>query len=143
MRAISAILAAALLAGCGASAPTVPSFELPSIDTSALQRLLDDAIAEAQQIGETASVDLPAALAETLEANNIELPAIPANAAEMCSALGTPGASSEAGAVLRGLIQSVVEGGEVGLAIGLLTTVVFTTCPIWSPHLEDVVEQFL
>ena len=121
----------------------MPTFDVPSIDTAALQQLLDDAIAEAQQISQTASLDLPAALAETLEANNIELPAIPANAAEMCATLGTPGASPEAGALLRGLIQSAVEGGEVGLAIGLLTTVVFSTCPIWSPHLEQVVEQFL
>jgi hypothetical protein len=25
----------------------------------------------------------------------------------------------------------------------LLTTVVYTTCPTWSPHLETAIEQFL
>jgi hypothetical protein len=68
---------------------------------------------------------------------------MPTNAREICDTLGTPGAGTSAPAALRALIESFVAGGEVGLAIGLLTTVVFTTCPAWSPHLETVIEQFL
>jgi len=113
------------------------------MDTAAVQQLLDDAIAEAERMADTASVELPATLAEILEQNGIELPAAPTKAPEICDALGTPGVGTTAAAALRSLIESFVAGGEVGLAIGLLTTVVFTTCPIWSPHLETAIEQFL
>jgi hypothetical protein len=136
-------LAATIVLGCGASAPTSPSIEQPSIATSALQQLLDDAIAEAERMAEKASVELPATLAETLERNGIELPAAPTNAREICDTLGTPSVGATPSAALRDLIESFVAGGEVGLAIGLLTTVVFTTCPVWSPHLETAIEQFL
>ena len=135
MNSIALVLAATLVLGCGASAPPLPSFEL--------QQLLDDAIAEAQQLAETASVELPATLAETLEQNGIQLPAVPSNAREICDSLGTPGAGTAPEATLRSLIAKFVTGGEVGLAIGLLTTILFTTCPIWSPHLEPAIDQFL
>jgi hypothetical protein len=143
MKLTALALVATIVVGCGTSVPTVPSVEPPGVDTSVLQQLLDDALAEAQRAAEAASVDLPATLAETLEQNDIELPAVPTNARDMCDALGTPGVGTAAPTMLRALIDSFVAGGEVGLAIGLLTTVVFTTCPVWSPHLETAIEQFL
>jgi hypothetical protein len=136
-------LAATIVLGCAASAPMLPSSERPSVDVSAVQQLLDDAIAETKRRAQTATVELPTALAETLEQNGIQLPAVPSNAREICDTLGTPGVGTSAAAVLRTLIDSFVAGGEIGLAIGLLTTVVFTTCPTWSPHLETAIEQFL
>lgn len=142
MKPLALALITAIVVGFGASAPAAPSIGVPTIDASAVQQLLDDAIAEAERLAETATVDLPAALAQTLEQNGIDLPAMPANAGEICDALGIPGAGSTAATTLRTLIESFAQGGEIGLAIGLLTTVVFTTCPIWSPHLETAIEQF-
>jgi hypothetical protein len=137
----AAFLAATIALGC-ASAPPLSS-ESPAVDTSALQQLLDDAIAEAQRAADTAAVELPATLAETLEQNGIDLPTAPTNAREICDALGTPDERTSASSTLRSLIESFVAGGEVGLVIGLLTAVVFTTCPIWSPHIETAVDQVL
>jgi hypothetical protein len=135
MKGLTLALAATIVLGCATSAPPPPSFDL--------QQMVDDAIAEAQRLADRASVDLPATLAETLEQNGIELPAVPTNAREICGALGTPSADTSPTATLRSLIEKFVTGGEVGLAIGLLTTVVFTTCPIWSPHLETAIDEFL
>jgi hypothetical protein len=138
---ISLLLAATIALGCSSAPPA--STDSPALDTSALQQLLEDGIAEAQRAAGTAAVELPATLAETLEQNGIDLPAAPTNAREICDALGTPGAGATASTALRSLIDTFVAGGEVGLAIGLLTTVVFTTCPMWSPHIETVVDQVL
>lgn len=143
MKLLGLAFAGMIVLGCGASGPTVPSSERPSIDTSAVQQLLDDAITQAEGLAEAAMIELPATLAETLEQSGVELPAVPGNAREICDALGTPDVGTTPATALRSLIGSFVAGGEVGLAIGLLTTVVYTTCPTWSPHLETAIEQFL
>ena len=56
--------------------------------------------------------------------------------------MGFPGANTLAGAGLGAVIDGLA-GLEVGLVVGLLVTVVFKTCPIWSPHLEQAIEDLL
>ena len=145
---LSLLLATALLVSCGSGPPALPSIELPSFDTSAIERLVEDAIAEVERVAasppaiELPQVELPPELETLLEERNIQLPPLPSNAAEICAALGTPvGAAASTG--LSSVIQHLLIGGEVGLVVGVLVTVVSRTCPVWMPHLETAVEQLL
>ena len=142
------LLAGALLVSCGSGAPALPSIQLPSFDTTAIEQLLEDAIAEVERVAasppaiELPQVELPAELETLLEEQNIELPPLPSNATEICAALGTPvGAAASTG--LNTVIQHLLIGGEIGLVVGVLVTVVSRTCPVWMPHLETAVEQLL
>ena len=56
--------------------------------------------------------------------------------------MGFPGASAVTGAGLGAVIDGLA-GLELGLVVGLLVTVVFRTCPTWSPHLVQAIEQLL
>jgi hypothetical protein len=142
------LLAAALIASfglsCTVSGPAIPSIELPSFDTAAVEQLVQDAIAEVERLAQSPPpIALPPDLASLLEQNNIALPPLPSNAAQICEALGTPGVAGATGAGLSALIETLAAAGEAGPAIGLLVTVVFSTCPIWSPHLETALEGLL
>lgn len=143
MRFTSLALALIIVLGCSGASVARPSVELPNVDTAALQRLVDDAIAEVDRLAATTSIELPPDLAALLGANNIALPALPSNANDICQSLGTPGVSTVAGAGLSTLIETLATGTEVGLVVGLLVTVVFRTCPIWMPHLETSIEHLL
>jgi hypothetical protein len=142
MRLASVVLALLFAISCDAAAPAIPTFELPSFDSAAIDRLVDDALAEVDRLAD-APLELPADLARTLEANDIRLPALPTNADEICSALGTPGVGSLTAGGFSTLIEQLVVGSEVGLVVGLLVVVVSRTCPVWMPHLETAVEQLL
>jgi hypothetical protein len=110
-------------------------------DTSEVEQLLRDAIAEIDHLAASPpAIDLPVDLASLLEQNGVGLPPLPSNAAEICDTLGTPGLAGATGAGLGAIIERFASGGEVGLAAGLLVTVVFSTCPAWSPHLETALE---
>jgi hypothetical protein len=152
IRAISVLsslaLAGALLTGCGAGAPALPSIQLPSFDTTAIEVLVSDAIAEVERVVasppaiDLPPVELPPDLASLLDDQDIQLPPLPSNAAEICQALGTPtGAAASTG--LSTVIQHLLIGGEAGLVVGVLVTVVSRTCPVWMPHLATAVEQVL
>ena len=141
---VALALVVAIIVSCGVGqAPTIPAIELPSIDTAALQTLVDDALAEVGNLTENPpQIDLPPDLATLLAEHQIELPPLPTNAQEICDAMGIPGASTVAGAGLGAVLDGLA-GLEVGLVVGLLVTVVFRTCPIWSPHLEQAIEDLL
>ena len=145
-RSIALVLAAAIAIGCtgvGGQGPTIPPIELPTIDTAALQTLIDDAAAQVGTLTENPpQIDLPPELDTLLAEHQIELPPLPTNAQEICDAMGFPGASTVAGGGLGAVIDGLA-GLEVGLVVGLLVTVVFKTCPIWSPHLEQAIEDLL
>ncbi len=137
-------LAAAIAVSCSGSGPVLPSFELPTFDTAAVQELVDEAIAEVGRV--TASppaIELPPSLAALLEENDIRLPPLPSNVTEICQALGTPGVGAAASAGLSGLIESLIAGAESGLVIGMLVTVVVRTCPAWTPYLETAIKELL
>jgi hypothetical protein len=142
------VLAGALLTACGASAPALPSIQLPSFDTTAIEDLVSDAIAEVERVVasppaiDLPPVELPPELATLLDDQDIQLPPLPSNAAEICQALGTP-AGTAASTGLSTVIQHLLIGGEAGLVVGVLVTVVSRTCPVWMPHLETAVEQVL
>ena len=145
---LSLLLVAALLISCDSTTPALPSIQLPSFDTTAVQQLVEDAVAEVERLAasppslDLPPVELPAELESLLETHNIELPPLPSNATEICAALGTPvGAAASTG--LSAVIQHLLIGGEAGLVVGVLVTVVSRTCPVWLPHLETAVEQLL
>ncbi len=153
MRLVTLILAALLTVSCsGVGAPPLPTFdlptfdlpqvELPSFDTAAIDQLVDDALAEVDRV--TADPpELPADLQRLLDENQIELPAVPTNAAEICEVLGVPGVGSIAAAGLTALIEELIVGAELGLVVGLLAVVITKTCPVWMPHLETAADQLL
>jgi hypothetical protein len=139
-----AVLLAAMLLACGGSTPPRASIEAPSFDAAAVQQLLDDAMADLDRLaGDPPVIELPAEVAALLEEADIRLPAVPSNAAEICQTLGTPGDAGATGAGLRPILEGFVAGGEVGLAVALLSTVVFSTCPTWSPHIETLLQEGL
>ena len=135
-------LVAVIVVACGGTGMAVPTFELPQFDTAAIDRLVDEARAEVDRLAST-PIELPPDMAALLAEHDIEVPALPSNAPEICAALGTPGASSVASAGLAGLIESVAAGGEAGGVVGIMVAVVFRTCPVWMPHLESALEQVL
>lgn len=148
MARIALALAASILVSCSAGSPALPSIQLPSIDTEAVESLVADAIAEVERIAasppaiELPPIELPADIANLLQERNIQLPPLPSNAAEICMALGTPvGTAASSG--LSTVVQHLLIGGEIGIVVGLLVTVVSRTCPTWMPHLETAVEQLL
>jgi hypothetical protein len=143
-KSVALALVAAISISCsGGQAPTIPAIELPSIDTAALQTLVDNALAEVGNLTENPpQIDLPPELATLLAEHQIQLPPLPTNAQEICDAMGFPGSSTLTGAGLGAVIDGL-SGLEVGLVVGLLVTVVFRTCPIWSPHLERAIEDLL
>jgi hypothetical protein len=121
----------------------MPAIELPTIDTAALQAQVDAALAEVGNVAQNPpQIDLPPDLGALLAEHQIQLPPLPSNAQEICEAMGFPGASTVAGAGLGAAIDALA-GLETGLVVGLLVTVVFRTCPIWSPHLEQALEELL
>ena len=135
--------AATFAVACGAEI-RLPQVELPTFDTSSVTRLVDDAATEAGRVASSISIDeIPAGLASLLEENDIRLPPLPSNAAEICGAMGVPGVSSLASAGLSEVIGTFAAGGEVGIVVGILVTVVFKTCPDWSPHLENAIGELL
>jgi hypothetical protein len=137
-RALSVALAALLILGCGAEAPAAPS-----IDIGALQTLVDEALVEVGNVAANPpEIDLPPEIDAFLAEHQIQLPPLPSNAAEICNVLTLPGASALGGAGLGALAEGV-SGLELGLVVGLLVTVVFRTCPVWSPHLEQALEELL
>jgi hypothetical protein len=145
---LSLLLAAAMLVSCGAGTPALPSIELPDFDTEAIEELVADAIAEVERVAasppaiDLPSFELPPDLARLVAEQDIQLPPLPSNATEICDALGTPvGTAASAG--MSTLIQHLIIGGEVGIVVGLLVTVMSRTCPVWMPHLETAVEQLL
>lgn len=141
-------LAALLGAACAISTPALPEVQLPDVqlptfDTAGVTRLLDDAAAEVDRLASSVSIEeIPADLAALLEEHDIRLPPLPSNAAEICAAMGTPGVSTIASAGLGEVIGTFASGGEVGIVVGLIVMVVFKTCPEWSPHVENVVQEF-
>jgi hypothetical protein len=137
------LLAAAVTLACSGEVATIPSIELPTIDTAALQQQVDAALAEVGNLTENPpEIELPAELAALLADHDIQLPPVPSNAQEICEVMRFPGASTVTGAGLGAAIE-MLAGLEVGLVVGLLVTVVFRTCPDWSPHLVDAVEELL
>jgi hypothetical protein len=143
MQLAALVATATFVVGCGADI-RLPQVELPTFDTSSVSRLLGDAAAEAGRVASSISIDeIPAELAALLEKNDIRLPPLPSNAAEICGAMGVPGVSSLAGAGLSEVIGTFAAGGEVGVIVGVLVTVVFKTCPEWSPHLENAIAGLL
>jgi hypothetical protein len=138
------VLMAVFLVGCSGSGLAVPTFELPSFDTAAIQTLVDDAVAEAGQIAnDPPDIELPPDLQQLLADNAIALPQLPSNSSDICRALGTPGAGTLTAAGLKQLIELVAAGGEIGLVVGLFVAVVFHTCPVWEPHLTQAIEDLL
>jgi hypothetical protein len=140
---LSLLLSSIIVASCGTGAPSLPSF-----DTTAIEDLVADAIEEVERVAasppaiDLPSFELPPELARLLDEQNIQLPPMPSNATEICAALGTPvGTAASAG--MSTVIQHLIIGGEVGIVVGLLVTVVSRTCPTWMPHLETAVEQLL
>jgi hypothetical protein len=137
------LLAAAVTLACSGEVATIPSIELPTIDTAALQQQVDAALAEVGNLTENPpEIELPAELAALLADHDIQLPPVPSNAQEICEVMRFPSASTVTGAGLGAAIE-MLAGLEVGLVVGLLVTVVFRTCPDWSPHLVDAVEELL
>ena len=140
------MLVAAIAVACTGempTMPTIPSIELPTIDTASLQQQVDSALAEVGNLTQDPpDIELPADLAALIAQHQIELPPLPSNAQEICDVMGFPGASTITGAGLGAAIE-MLAGLELGLVIGLLVTVVFRTCPDWSPHLVEAVEQLL
>ena len=137
------LLAAAVTLACAGEVPTIPSITLPTIDTAALQRQVDDALAEVGTLTQNPpDIELPPELAALLADHHIRLPPVPSNAQEICEVMRFPGASTVTGAGLGAAIE-MLAGLEVGLVVGLLVTVVFRTCPDWSPHLVEAVEELL
>jgi hypothetical protein len=137
------LLAAAVTLACSGEVATIPSIELPTIDTAALQQQVDAALAEVGNLTENPpEIELPAELAALLADHDIQLPPVPSNAQEICEVMRFPGASTVTGAGLGAAIE-MLAGLEVGLVVGLLVTVVFRTCPDWSPHLVEAVEELL
>ena len=140
-------MTATLLIACSGT-PALPSIQLPSFDTIAIEELLTDAIAEVERVAASPPaiglppIELPPELADLLEQQDIQLPPLPSNAGEICQALGTPvGTAASTG--LSTVVQNLIIGGETGLVVGVLVTVVSRTCPIWMPHLETAVEQLI
>lgn len=137
-------LAACLLIGCGGADLALPSLDVPTFDTAAVERLLQDAIEEVDRLAASPPpVDVPADVADLLERVGVDIPPLPSNAAEICDTLGTPGLAGVAGAGLGTVLESFAAGSEVGLVAALLVTVVFSTCPVWSPHLETALGELL
>jgi hypothetical protein len=137
------LLAAAVTLACSGEVATIPSIELPTIDTAALEQQVDAALAEVGNLTENPpEIELPAELAALLADHDIQLPPVPSNAQEICEVMRFPGASTVTGAGLGAAIE-MLAGLEVGLVVGLLVTVVFRTCPDWSPHLVEAVEELL
>ncbi|MGI8927939.1 MAG: hypothetical protein ACR2H0_00540 [Candidatus Limnocylindrales bacterium] len=96
MRLIGFALAVIVAVGCTGASVALPTFELPrievpSFDTSGLQRLVDDALTEVYRLGPTIENELPSDLAALLAEHNIEPPALPSNSNAICDGLGTPG----------------------------------------------------
>jgi hypothetical protein len=152
MRVTGLVLAAFLAVSCTGDAPAlpsfdvpsfeVPSFDLPSFDTAAVERLVGDALAEVDRVASDPP-ELPPDFQRLLDENDIELPTLPSNAAEICDALGAPSADSPASERLRLLMSELVAWAERGLVVGVLSVVIVHTCPLWMPHLERAVEDFL
>lgn len=137
------VLVAAVTLACAGEVSTIPPVAVPTIDTAALQQQLDDALAEVGNLTQTPpEIELPAELAAVLADHDIQLPPVPSNAEEICEVMRFPGASTVTGAGLGAAIE-MLAGLEVGLVVGLLVTVVFRTCPDWSPHLVEAVEELL
>ena len=138
------LMAAMVLAGCSGSGLAIPTFEVPTFDTSAAQALVDDALAEVGNVvSDPPDIALPADLQRVLDENDIQLPHLPSSSSAICQALGTPGVSTLSAAGLKELIELVAVGGEVGIVVGLLVAVVFHTCPVWEPHLTQAIEDLL
>ena len=143
MRLVSILLTALLAISCSAvDTPALPTFELPTFDTAALNRLVDNALAEVDRVASDPP-EVPAELQRLLVENQIELPSVPTNAQEICDVLGVPGVGSIASAGLTTLIEELLVGAELGLVVGLLAVVITKTCPVWMPHLETAIEQVL
>ena len=143
-RVLTWILATGLLCACSGSGLSVPTFEMPTLDTAGIQRMVDDAVAEVGAIADDPpDLALPSDLQRLLDENEIALPQLPSNSSEICGALGTPGVSTLSAAGLKQLIELVAAGGEVGLVVGLFVAVVFHSCPVWEPHLTQALEDLL
>ncbi|HUG49152.1 MAG TPA: hypothetical protein VMP67_12155 [Candidatus Limnocylindria bacterium] len=131
------VLAASLGMSCapGSGSPSEP----PIVDTAAVEQLVQNALAEVDRLAASPpSLDLPPELAGLLADNGIQLPPVPTNAAQICEALGTPGVATAAGAGLGAIVEGLATGGQIA---GLLVTVIFSTCPVWSPHLETLLRD--
>ena len=69
---------------------------------------------------------IPADVLETMQQFDIDQVAVPANATEICAALGTPGPEGLAAGGLVTVIRALA--GDVSVALAVLVSVVFGTC---------------
>lgn len=137
-RLAAASLVLAIVAGCaGGAGVAIPSFEVPSFDPDQIAQQVQDAV---DQIGD-AIPSIPADVLETMQQFDIDTLPIPANAAEICESMGEPNPGALAAGGLLAILSALV--GDPTIPIGLLVSVIFSTCDSWAPFVDGALEDFL
>jgi len=141
LRATTALLVLALAASCSNVAiPSIPSFELPQSDLDEISRLVGDAVDQLSTDAQAALPSIPPDVLETMQQFDIDQVAVPANASEICEALGTPSPEGLAAGGLVTVIRALA--GDVSVALAVLVSVVFGTCGSWAPFVDTALEDF-
>ncbi len=141
LRVITALLVLVVAAGCSNVAiPSLPSFEQPQDDLDEISRLVGDAVDQLSTDAQAALPSIPPDVLETMQQFDIDQVAVPANASEICEALGTP---SPEGLAADGLVTVIrALAGDVSVALAVLVSVVFGTCGSWAPFVDTALEDF-
>jgi hypothetical protein len=140
-RAAIALLVLAIATGCSSVAvPSPPSFGIPQQELDEISRLVGDAVDMLSTDAQAALPSIPADVAETMQQFEIDQVAVPANATEICAALGTPSPEGLAAGGLVTVIRALA--GDVSVALAVLVSVVFGTCGSWAPFVDTALEDF-
>ena len=141
LRAAAALLVLVAAVGCASVAvPSLPSFDLPQADLDEISRLVNDAVDQVSTDAQAALPSIPADVLETMQQFEIDQVAVPANATEICAALGTPGPEGLAAGGLVTVIRALA--GDVSVALAVLVSVVFGTCAEWTPFVDSALDDF-
>jgi hypothetical protein len=134
---LAVVLTLALLSACTTDEGIgVPSVELPSFDPDQIAQQLQDAV---DQIGD-AIPSIPADVLERMQSFDIEALPIPANAAEICGMMGEPNPAALAAGGLVAILSALA--GDPTIPIGVLVSVIFSTCDSWAPFVDGALEDF-
>lgn len=146
-RFVSRLLAcclASVLASCTSPGPAPTPFRIPTFDSPSALELLQDAIAETGS-GAAATpppLVLPPSLTDLMNQNRIQIRPLPTQATQICRAMGVPGADNLAGEGVTSILRRFRPASDdLRSGIGVLITVVFTSCSAWMPLVESAIRD--
>jgi hypothetical protein len=142
-RRLALVFTIAVTTACtGAALPSLPQVELPTWDPDSIAQLIDEGVEQVQAANPLGSIPpIDESVQQLLDDYGIDPLPIPANATEICAAMGSPNPDNLAAGGLGAIIRALA--AEVGLGIGLLVSVIFGTCGSWAPYIDAALEDFM